>query len=82
MATEIVLSRQANREDGGMSQAPTVWMLTDHRAQRLRRQRVNMLLVAALLCVMTTAEVLFLNFVAGPDTVATMMAAEGVASAD
>jgi hypothetical protein len=31
---------------------------------------------------MATAEVLFLNFMAGPDTVALMMAAEGVVTTD
>ena len=34
------------------------------------------------LCAMAAAEVLFLNYVAGPDSVAMMMAAEGVASTD
>lgn len=63
-----------------MSLAPTAWVMTEVRAPRVRRQRLGMLLAAALLCVMATAEVLFLNFVAGPDTVAAMMAAEAVAT--
>ena len=65
-----------------MSEAPTTWVMTDVRAHRARRQRTGMLLGAALLCLMATAEVLFLNFVAGPDTVALMMSAEGVAISD
>jgi hypothetical protein len=65
-----------------MSQAPTVWVMTDVRAHRVRKQRTGMLIVAALLCLMAAAEVLFLNFVAGPDSVSLMMAAEGVATSD
>ena len=40
------------------------------------------MLAVALLCAMAAAEVLFLNYVAGPDSVAMMMAAEGVAVPD
>ena len=65
-----------------MIEAPSVWMMTDARAHRVRRRRTGMMLVAGLLCLMAAAEVLFLNFVAGPDTVAMMMAAEGMATAD
>ena len=47
-----------------------------------RKKRPASCFLAVLLCVMTAAEVLFLNYVAGPDSVAMMMAAEGVATAD
>jgi hypothetical protein len=65
-----------------MSQAPTAWVMTEVREHRVRKQRLGILLAAALLCLMATAEVLFLNFVAGPDSVALMMAAEGVTTSD
>jgi hypothetical protein len=65
-----------------MNHAPAVWVMTEGRAHRVRKKRGGILSVAALLCVMAAAEVLFLNFVAGPDTVALMMAAEGVATTD
>jgi hypothetical protein len=65
-----------------MSQAPTAWVMTEVRAHHVRKQRVGLLFGVVLLCVMATAEVLFLNFMAGPDTVALMMAAEGVVTTD
>jgi hypothetical protein len=69
-----------------MSQARTMWVASDEQhygPHAVRsRQRRGVLLAAALLCVMTVAEVLFLNYVAGPDGVAMMMRAEGVAVPD
>jgi hypothetical protein len=47
-----------------------------------RKKRSGIMLAVALLCAMAAAEVLFLNYVAGPDSVAMMMAAEGVATSD
>jgi hypothetical protein len=65
-----------------MSQAPTAWV-ADERIYRVRdRKRTGFMLAVALVCVMAAAEVLFLNYVAGPDSVAMMMAAEGVATSD
>jgi hypothetical protein len=66
-----------------MNDMPLVWAMSDEQVRRVRsKKRAGLLLVAALLCAMAAAEVLFLNYVAGPDSVAMMMAAEGVASAD
>jgi hypothetical protein len=66
-----------------MNDMPLVWLVSDEQMHRVRRKKhKGLLLVAALLCAMAAAEVLFLNYVAGPDSVAMMMAAEGVASTD
>ncbi|HEY7580813.1 MAG TPA: hypothetical protein VH855_24745 [Acetobacteraceae bacterium] len=66
-----------------MSQAPTAWVAADAPIYRLRdRKRTGFMLAVGLVCVMAAAEVLFLNYVAGPDSVAMMMAAEGVAATD
>lgn len=63
-----------------MNQTPAVWVVRDERIHRaLSKKRAGVVLAAALLCVMAAAEVLFLQYVAGPDSVAMMMAAEGVA---
>ncbi len=61
-----------------MSEARTVWHAIDTRSAA-RRQSGGFLLAVCLLCAMTTAEVLFLRFVAGPDSVNMMAAAEGIA---
>jgi hypothetical protein len=66
-----------------MNDMPIVWVVSDEQMYGVRRKkRPGIMLLAVLLCVMTAAEVLFLNYVAGPDSMAMMMAAEGVAAAD
>ena len=66
-----------------MNNMPTVWALSDERMYGVRsKKRAGIMLAVALLCAMAAAEVLFLNYVAGPDSVAMMMAAEGVAVSD
>jgi hypothetical protein len=53
-----------------MSEARTVWhMLEQRRATAASRHRTGVLLAAALLCAMAAAEVLYVRFVAGPDSV-------------
>jgi hypothetical protein len=53
-----------------MSEARTVWLdwQTRHQASA-RRQRSGFMLAIAMLVAMTAAEVLFLTYVASPDTV-------------
>jgi hypothetical protein len=66
-----------------MNDMPIVWVVPDEQMYGVRRKkRPGIILLVALLCVMTAAEVLFLNYIVGPDSVAMMMAAEGVATAD
>lgn len=66
-----------------MNNMPTVWALSDEPIYGVRsKKRAGIMLAVALLCAMAAAEVLFLNYVAGPDSVAMMMAAEGVAVSD
>jgi hypothetical protein len=63
-----------------MSEARTVWHATEARRNAAAsRQRSGILLAICLLGVMAAAEVLFLRFAAGPDSVNMMVAAEGVA---
>jgi hypothetical protein len=51
-----------------MSGAHTVWhILDEHRASDARRRRIGVLLAAALLCVMATAEVMVLRSAVGSD---------------
>ena len=45
-------------------------------------RRTGLLIAAALLCTLAASEVLFLHFVAGPDSVNLLMAAEGVQIGD
>jgi hypothetical protein len=62
-----------------MSEARTVWQeLEVRRSTAASRQRSGMLLAVALLVGMCAAEVAFLRYVAGPDTVAALVAAEGL----
>jgi hypothetical protein len=62
-----------------MSEAHTVWhALESRRRADVTRKRASMLLLACLLCAMTVSEVLFLKFVASPDSVELLVAAEGV----
>ena len=63
-----------------MSEAQTVWhALESRRSASVTRKRTGMALLVCLLCAMTICEALFLKFVAGPDSVNLMVAAEGVA---
>jgi hypothetical protein len=63
-----------------MSEARTVWHAMEARRNTAAsRQRSGILLAICLVCAMAAAEVLFLRFVAGPDSVNMMVAAEGVA---
>ena len=62
-----------------MSEARTIWHdLDERRSHAATQQRSGMLLAVALLCAMAAAEVLFLRYVAGPDSVDMMQAAEGI----
>jgi hypothetical protein len=66
-----------------MNDMPMVWVVPHERLSGTRsKKRSGFMLAVALLCAMAAAEVLFLNYVAGPDSVAMMMAAEGVATSD
>ena len=63
-----------------MSEAHTVWH--DMQARRdtaVSRHWSGVVLAAVLLTAMCCAEVLFLKYVAGPDTVNLLSAAEGMA---
>lgn len=62
-----------------MSHARTVWDELDlRRVTAAKRRRSGLLLAILLLGAMTVAEALFLRFVAGPDSVAAMQAAEAI----
>jgi hypothetical protein len=64
-----------------MSEARTVWHAMEARRNpAVSRHRAGLLLAACLLCAVAAAQVLFLHFVAGPDSVEQMVAAEGIAS--
>jgi len=64
-----------------MSEAQTLWHEVRARQRADERQHGHgMALVAALLVAMTAAEVLFLTYVAGPETVDMISAAEGIAT--
>jgi hypothetical protein len=52
------------------------------RSAAVSRDRAGLLIAAALLCAMAAAEVLFLHYVAGPDSVNLLTAAEGVQITD
>jgi hypothetical protein len=53
------------------------------RRTTVRRQWLDILLVACLLSTMAAAEVVFLNFTSGPETAAALLsAAEGVSVSD
>jgi hypothetical protein len=75
-ATEVVAVRKGDRV---MGEARTVWHdLQTRRSAAASRHRTGLLLMAGLLIAMCTAEALFLNYVAGPDTVNLLTAAEGM----
>lgn len=62
-----------------MSEARTIWHDLDGRQSiAVSRQRIGLLLVAAMLIVMSAAEVAFLRYVVGPDTVNMVTATEGM----
>lgn len=62
-----------------MGEAHTFWHdLAMRRSEAATRQRSGLLLAVALLCVMAAAEVLFLRYVAGPESADMMQAAEGI----
>jgi hypothetical protein len=62
-----------------MSGTHTVWHTLEQRRRRAaNRERSGVLIAVALLCAMAVAEVLFLRFVAGPDSVNLISAAEGI----
>ncbi len=66
-----------------MSGVRTVWQdLETRRSTAQSRQRVAIALGVTLLCAMAAAEVLFLHFVVGPDSVAMVSAAEGILPAE
>jgi hypothetical protein len=64
-----------------MSEARTVWHDVQTR-QRVtaNRQRSGILVAAGLFIAMCAAEVLFLNFAVGPDTMDLLTAAQGAPS--
>ena len=62
-----------------MSEAYTVCHeLAVRRRTAVRRKRASIALAIALVCAMAAAEVLFLVFVAGPDSVNLVVGAEGI----
>ena len=64
-----------------MSEARTVWHdIQARRNAAARRQWQGAALAVLALVAMCTAEILFLNYVASPDTVNMMTAAEGMPS--
>ena len=66
-----------------MSEARTIWhAMETRRSAAVSRHRAGLLIAAALLCAMAAAEVLFLHYVAGPDSVNLLTAAEGVQISD
>jgi hypothetical protein len=66
-----------------MSEARTIWHAMEaRRSAAVSRDRAGLLIAAALLCAMAAAEVLFRHYVAGPDSVNLLMAAEGFQISD
>ena len=64
-----------------MSEAQTLWHEVRARQRAGARQHwQGMAIAAALLVAMSAAEVLYLTYVAGPETVDMITAAEGIAS--
>ena len=64
-----------------MSEAQTIWHETRTRQRaRARQQWHGVAMIAALLVAMAAAEVLYLTYVAGPETVDMITAAEGMAA--
>jgi hypothetical protein len=66
-------------DNAAMSELRTIWDdMAERRAAPTRKPIPGYVLVAVLLVTMTVAEVQFLRFVASPDTVNMITAAEGV----
>ncbi len=66
-----------------MSEARTVWGTRETRAvSAATREGIGVLLAICLFAGITVGEVLFLNFVAGPDSVNVLSAADGVPVAE
>lgn len=62
-----------------MSDVRTIWHEMEmQRSQAAAKHRTGILIAAALLLTMAAAEVLFLRYAAGPDSVNLMAAAEGI----
>jgi hypothetical protein len=62
-----------------MSEARTVWHeMSVRRSRAANRQIPGLLIAAVLLGLMAVAEVAFLRYVAGPDSVNLISAAEGI----
>ena len=62
-----------------MSEARTIWHTMETRRNAAAgRERAGLLCLAALLCAMAAAEVLFLQYVAGPESADLLAAAEGI----
>ena len=62
-----------------MSEARTIWHAMEaRRSAAVSRDRAGLLIAAALLCAMAAAEVLFLQYVAGPESADLLAAAEGI----
>jgi len=63
-----------------MSEARTIWHDLDTRQSiAVSRRRIGLALAAAMLIAMCVAEVAFLRYFAGPDTVNMVTATEGMA---
>jgi hypothetical protein len=62
-----------------MSDARTIWhSMEARRTTAASRERTGIMLAVCLLCAMAAAEVLFLRFAAGPDSVNLIAGAEGI----
>ena len=62
-----------------MSEARTVWHTMEARRSALaHRPHGGLLIAVCLLCAMAASEVLFLHFVAGPESMNMLSAAEGI----
>jgi hypothetical protein len=73
------VAQGSERGERVMSGTHTVWhTLEQRRSRAANRERSGVMIAVALLCVMAAAEVLFLRFVAGPDSVNLISAAEGI----
>jgi hypothetical protein len=64
-----------------MIEARTVWHAMEaRRSPAVSRHRRGFLLAVCLVCAVAAAQVLFLRFVAGPDSIDQLVAAEGIAA--
>ncbi len=66
-----------------MSEARTIWETRESRTvSAATRERGGIVIAIGLLAAIAAGEVLFLNFVAGPDSVNMLSAAEGIPVAE